>query len=334
MKRINSGWGAARRRLVPALVSGAVLVTLTGALGAQSPPGGTWSSGAAMPTARSEIAAAEAGGRIYVAGGLALVGTTAAFEVYDPASDSWQKLVSLPEPLHHVAMAAAQGRLYVTGGYSSLIFSLDRRQTYAYDPDTGAWQRLADMPAPRAAHAMVTINGKLYLVGGAGPDATRLWVYDPATDRWDTSPPLMPTPREHLAAAAVQGKLYVLGGRGHGRGNVSFVEVYDPATEKWSRRRDMIFPRGGFTAATLGGRIHVTGGEDLVAGRTFAQHQVYDPAARGWSLLPELPKARHGLASAVADGRWYVIGGATRAGMLTLVSLSDRVAVFAPRAAD
>ena len=59
-------------------------------------------------------------------------------------------------------------------------------------------------------------------------------------------------------------------------------------------------------------------------------HEVYDPAAGAWSRDAALPTARHGLASAVVARRWYVIGGGTKAGAMTLVSLSDRVEVFAP----
>ncbi|MCZ6522747.1 MAG: galactose oxidase, partial [Alphaproteobacteria bacterium] len=100
--------------------------------------------------------------------------------------------------------------------------------------------------------------------------------------------------------------------------------------DAWSEAPDLPLARGGFTAAALGGRIHATGGESLSGGETFAEHQVLAPESGTWRLGPELPRARHGLASAALEGRWYVIGGATKAGMLTLISLSDELAVFTP----
>jgi len=106
------------------------------------------------------------------------------------------------------------------------------------------------------------------------------------------------------------------------------VEVYDPPSNTWARKRDLPTARGGLTAATLGGRIHVTGGESLSARRTFNQHDVYDPVSDTWSELAPLPKARHGLGSGVINGRWYVIGGATSPGWLTPISTSAMVDVF------
>lgn len=321
------------RLLAFAALAAATLPPLAGTA-AEAAGGGTWALSAPIPTPRSELAAAAFEGLIYVAGGLTVFGTTGAFEVYDPPSDSWRELAPLPQAVHHPALAAAGGRVYLSGGYSGLTFSLDLKGLWAYDPEADTWERRADMPGPRAAHAMAAIGDKLYLTGGAGPDARALWIYDPANDRWDDSAAPLPTAREHLAAAVHDGKLYVLGGRGHGRGNVNIVEVYDPAADRWRRRRDMIFPRGGFTAAALVGRIHAVGGEDLAASETFAQHQVYNPALDSWSLGAAMPEARHGLASAATDGRWYVVGGAARAGMLTLISIADTIAIFSPIPAE
>lgn len=196
-------------------------------------------------------------------------------------------------------------------------------------PKAGEWRRIADVPAPRAAHAMAEIGGKLYVAGGVGPDSTVLWVYDPATDRWDASRKPLPSAREHLAAAVVDGRLYAIGGRWGGQGNLATVEAYDPATDRWTRKRDMPTARSGFTAAVIAGRIHVVGGESLASSETYGQHEVYDPATDTWVRYPDLPTPRHGLASAVVADRWYVIGGGTRAGGMTLFSLTELVEVFA-----
>jgi N-acetylneuraminic acid mutarotase len=299
---------------------------------AQQPVGdGAWTTAAPMPTARSEIAAAAVDGRIYVAGGLTALGTSNIFESYDPAADRWQKLPSLPLAVHHLAAVGAAGCFYITGGYDSMRFKADVRSTWSFDSKAGAWRGIADMPAPRAAHAMAEIGGKPYVAGGVGPDSIALWVYDPATDRWDASRKPLPTVREHLAAAVVDGRLYVIGGRWGGQGNLTTVEVYDPTTDRWTRKRDMPTARSGFTAAVIAGRIHVAGGESLTSSETFAQHEVYDPATDTWVRQPDLPTPRHGLASAVVADRWYVMGGGTRAGAMTLVSLTELVEVFASK---
>jgi N-acetylneuraminic acid mutarotase len=227
-------------------------------------------------------------------------------------------------------MAASRSAVYVTGGYDGEDFNPDVRAVWSYRPTLGFWVAAADMPAPRAAHASVGIGDLIYVVGGVGTGSNALWVYNSVADTWDTSRPPLPTPREHLAAATVGGKLYVIGGRWGGQGNLRTLEIYDPATNTWTRGRDMPTARGGITASAVGGLIHVTGGEDLGSSRTYEQHEVYDPATDTWATYPRLPTSRHGLASAAVDGRWYVIGGGMLAGGGTYSSLSNAVEVFVP----
>src|SRR5919106_273099 len=214
---------------------------------------------------------------------------------------------------------------------ADLLFSEITNRAWAYDPRARTWTRIADLPAPRAAHGMAAIEGKLYVVGGVGRDSKALWIYDPATDRWDAARAVLPTQREHLTVTALGGELYAVGGRWDERGNLAVLEIYDPAAGRWARGPDLPTPRSGLTSAVLDGHIHVTGGESLSLGRTFGEHEAYDPATAKWTVLASLPTPRHGLASGVVSGRWYVIGGGARAGALTFVSLTDLVEVFPAR---
>ena len=220
---------------------------------AQAPSEQVWTPGTPMPTPRSELAAAALRGRIYVAGGIAQLGTTAAFEAYDPAQGSWEELPALPEAVHHPAAAATADRVYIAGGYTDLRFSAMSRHAFAYDPEARTWAAIADLPAPRAAHAMAALAGKLYVVGGVGPGSEDVWVYDPATDRWDGLRAPLPTRREHLAVAVLDDKLLVVGGRWGDAGNLATLETYDPATGRWTRGPDMPTPRSGLTAGALAG---------------------------------------------------------------------------------
>jgi hypothetical protein len=174
-------------------------------------------------------------------------------------------------------------------------------------------------------------EGKLYVVGGVGPGSKDLWIYDPATDRWDVARAALPTQREHLAVTVLDGMLHAIGGRWGERGNLAALEIYDPATGTWTRGPDLPTARSGLTAGVLDRQVHLTGGESLSQGRTFGEHEAYDPTTATWAALASLPTPRHGLASAVVGGRWYVIGGGTRAGALTFISLTDLVEVFPGR---
>lgn len=291
-----------------------------------------WTVATPMPLARSELSAAVADGRLYVAGGIAQLGTSPAFQVYEPATDRWRSLAPLPEPRHHFGLAALDGRIYLTGGFHTLPFGADQahRDTWVYDIAGDQWSRGADLPAGRAAHAMVASGDRLYVVGGVGPEPASIFAHDRKLDSWRRLATTLPTLREHLTAVAFDGTLFVIGGRWRDQGNLTAVESYDPAANAWSKRADMPTARGGLTATVLAGRIHVTGGEDLASGDTFPDHEVYDPATDRWTAAAPLPTARHGLASGVIDGRWYVVGGGEQAGAMTFLSLSDRVEVFDP----
>jgi N-acetylneuraminic acid mutarotase len=298
---------------------------------ASSPDIGGWSAGAAMPTPRSELAAAGLDGRIYVAGGLRGAAPTDAFEVYDVAAGAWHMAAALPSPLHHLALAGAGDGVFLTGGYSDLAFRQVSNAAWRYDPSSDAWSAVAPMPGPRAAHTMALVLGKLYVVGGL-PGGTALWAYDPASDTWDTGLAPMPTAREHLAAAVVGDKLYVIGGRWGGVGNVNSLEVYHPATDTWQQLPGMPSARSGLTAGAIGSRIYVAGGEDPWArfgtACTFDTVEAFDTATGEWLRLDPLPTRLHGLTSAVVADRWHVIGGGTRPTFGTLFSNSDRIEIY------
>ena len=66
-----------------------------------------WTTGAPMPTARSEIAGAILDGKIYIIGGFDGSGRSiTTTEVYDPMANEWTTAAPLPQPLDHTAAAS------------------------------------------------------------------------------------------------------------------------------------------------------------------------------------------------------------------------------------
>src|SRR5262245_53642006 len=90
---------------------------------AHAEPPGKWQSRAPMPSERTEVAAAEVGGKIFVVGGYGKGGELV--EVYDPAKNNWHPRAPLPKPLHHVGAVAMNGKIYVIGGYISGVGPVD-----------------------------------------------------------------------------------------------------------------------------------------------------------------------------------------------------------------
>jgi hypothetical protein len=75
-----------------------------------------WTPRAALPTARSGIAAAVLGRHVYVFGGEAPAGTFAAVEAYDPGGDRWLMVAPMPTARHGLGAVAYGGRIYVLAG--------------------------------------------------------------------------------------------------------------------------------------------------------------------------------------------------------------------------
>jgi N-acetylneuraminic acid mutarotase len=287
---------------------------------------GAWQTQAPLPTPRTEVAAAELDGKIYVFGGILESGAaTDVVEVYDIAQDRWTAAAPLPLALHHIGAATVDGKIYAVGGLGGGFVPVNT--LFEYDPATNQWSRKADLTAARGAMAVAVANGKIYAIGGQKPGTvatTDNIQYDPQTNRWQEWVP-MPTPREHAAAATIDGKIYVAGGRqGFLATNLRTLEVYDPAAFRWKSLPDMPTARSGIAAAALNGRLYVFGGES--APGTFNQNEEFDPVTETWRAMAPMPTARHGLGAISFGGKIYVLGGGPQPNL----SVSDAHEVFTP----
>ncbi|HEX6903914.1 MAG TPA: kelch repeat-containing protein [Thermoanaerobaculia bacterium] len=137
----------------------------------------------------------------------------------------------------------------------------------------------------------------------------------------------MPTPRRLLSAAAFKEKIYTFGGCGSpcfeppvhtSTFEETLVEVYDPGTNSWSRRKPIPAILFGAAAVTVGKRIYLFGG--VVTGNaTYA----YDPRNDTWQRLAPMPTSRHGMAAVTVKGKVYVLGGSTGAAASNALEMYD-----------
>jgi N-acetylneuraminic acid mutarotase len=296
-----------------------------------------WEKLAPFPEPAEEILGAAAGGKMYVFAGLIPFWKPKGLVYeYDPATDRWTKKKPMALPSHHVAFTEFHGKIYAFGGFvyptSGPAAWTPINNAWEYDPAADTWKALAPMPSKRGSPVAVAVGEKIYVIGGVGllPGSTETAMgfttpqasvgtveeYDPETNTWRERSP-MPTPRNHTTAGAVNGKIYVIGGRVGAAfiseaTDVSVVEEYDPAADKWSAPRSrMPTARSALGSGVLNGRIYVAGGEfqDPHMMATFRAVEAYDPASDSWSIMPSMPVSRHGLAAGVIGNRLILVGG-------------------------
>lgn len=246
-----------------------------------------WATAAPVPLGAEEVYGIPANGKLYVFGGLALAWKPIGMVMeYDPASDRWTRKKDMPAYHHHFALAEAGGKVYMFGGYrlpdSGQPTWVPVSNAWEYDPVGDSWKPLAALPSARGSANALNVGGKIHLVGGATLPANNKepWLH----------------PSRNVS--------------------VGTHEVYDPATNSWSKRADMPTPRNHAAAGVVDGRIVVAGGR---TGSVFIPNafnvdlvEEYNPATDQWVLRAPMPTARSATAWGVHGGKLYVAGGEIR----------------------
>jgi N-acetylneuraminic acid mutarotase len=282
----------------------------------------SWSTMAAMPTARGGFGIAVVNGRIYAIGGVN--GDNKALntvEEYNPLTNEWSSKMSMPTPRTGFAMAVYGDKIYAIGGTVGNGYVGNNE---VYDPVTNTWTTKASMPTPRADLSANVVNDKMYLIGGkrySGQDPFYKETdinecYNPATDSWSTKASL-PTATQGYASAVVDNKIYVIGGSktpiSSGISNIiNNNQVYDSQTDQWTNAAPISsLSSYGAAAATEGylapRAIYYVGG--FTGGEFSDQTKIYTLSNNSWSFTEAMPTARAYLGLAVVNDVFYAIGG-------------------------
>ena len=160
------------------------------------------------------------------------------------------------------------------------------------------WQERAAMPKAKRLAAAVRVGESIYVIGGEDSrsysESGDVQRYDISKNTWEARSPCPERLSRHCLVA-YEGKIWVIGGN-HGR----LVQVYDPATDRWSTGPSLQQQRGDFAALMVGKNIYCLGG-----GQKETRCEIYDPSQDLFDWGPEL---RHGgAASAVMLGNQCVV---------------------------
>ena len=293
---------------------------------------GGWNEKAPLLEPLSETAVAQSGHMIYVFGGYPRLRITVdTAQAYNAKTDKWRYLPPIPVKTNHAMAAAVDEKVYVIGGQATAggrrVNGRFERQppgfmdsVFEYDPATNKWTQKASMPSKRSGGVAVVVGGKIYVAGGRTQETgDNFAAFDPKANRWQTLPNV-PTQRNHLGAGVIAGKIYIVGGRfgpGFRSERTDALEVYDPKTKKWTKKKSMLRPRGGVNAIAANGCLHVLGGEgndDALSG-VFPDHAYYNPKTDSWKRLADIPTPVHGVTGlAFYKGNIHFPGGGIRIG--------------------
>lgn len=257
--------------------------------------------------------------------------------VADAKTWRWHTVESKKSPTarHENGFVAVGDRLYLIGGRGD-------RPLDIFDPISGKWSQGKQPPMEIHHLQAVAYDNKLYVVGALTggfpeePPIANVLIYDPAADEWSTGAEIPADRLRGTAGVIVHDELiYLVGGnsRGHMSGFVSWLDVFDPKSGKWTKLPDAPHARDHFHAVVIDGKIYAAGGRTSshdtgeVMSLTVAPVDVYDIAEKRWSTLKApLPTQRAGTAAIEMDGKLLVIGGEST----NQVAAHDEVEMYDP----
>jgi Kelch motif len=178
----------------------------------------------------------------------------------------------------------------------------------------GSWTSRVAYPAPiwQATSAAITdpatLRTSLYIIGGqskefAGPGniTNAVKVYDASANTWQARAPYPLRIRTTNAAVELNGRIYVSGGRTrrwdeehavYRSQTVRLHHVYDPATNQWTRKRDIPTLSSSGVSAAYQGMIYVATvcAEPTLCGDLPGDAiWRYNPSNDRWILLSRAP---------------------------------------------
>ncbi len=189
-----------------------------------------------------------------------------------------------------------------------------RVQRFDQHFERGDWHRVlaSGCSHRRSESAFVEVKGKFYALGGR--NTRKVDIYDPVSGAWSQGHDA-PLEMHHFQAINYQDEIWILGaftGPYPKEEPVSFIHVYNPATDSWrvAGRLPDGRHRGAAGAITHNDKIYLLCGnqEGHYTGHN-TWFDEFDPATGTWKSLPDAPHTRDHFQMAVIDNKLYAAGG-------------------------
>ncbi len=239
---------------------------------------------------------------------------------------------STPEKRHESGFVKLNEKFYLIGGRGT-------KKIQVYDPKTNKWSNTNTSTQDIHHFQAISYQGKIYIMGaltGGYPNekpVPHILIYNPTTDKLVTGPSI-PSNRRRGASGAVvhQGKFYLICGNRNGHSaylndgvtpaNVTWFDVYNPASNTWKVLPNAPRARDHFFAQVINNKLYLAAGRRSRYGTPDgpdkdmeAAVDVFNFETGQWlsgSALPDhIPTKRAGAATGVLNGELIVAGGET-----------------------
>jgi N-acetylneuraminic acid mutarotase len=200
------------------------------------PTSNSWSPGPSLPSPRTGHAATLLpGGRVLVVGGNGTSDPLDTADLYDPRANRWSSTNPMGTARSTLSsILLKDGRVLAIGGVPVVsgppIAEL-------FNPQLETWSPAGTSTQPTFYYGAATTilkDGRVFISGGAnatlmGDGLVVGYVYDPTTDRWVTTNPMVQGRVSHSASLLPDGRVLIAGGRDrqvNGRG-LDTTEIFD-----------------------------------------------------------------------------------------------------------
>ena len=181
-----------------------------------------------------------------------------------------------------------------------------------YKEDTSSWESLTELPrSVGSMYSVCFVNGGMLLTVGQNRSAMNTCcLYDMATKKWETMPPLI-TARYYHRSVSLDDSVYVVGGEVAGERVLASVECLNVKRKQWLSRPELPQAVTVPAVVTYNNKIFVFGGRDA-EDEDLCCTQVFDTTRGQWSTLSDMPKVCSIGAAVALNDSIYVVGGYQR----------------------
>jgi N-acetylneuraminic acid mutarotase len=224
---------------------------------------------------------------------------------------AWRARAPLPLPRTEMAWAVEyRGRMHLVGGYAEQ--RVDKPYHHAYDPGSDSWETLPDLPRGANHVGVATHGDRLYAFGGFIEQNRTphdgVFAFDGA--RW-TQLRRLPEACGAVSCIALGDAIHLIGGAigSDNRRSIDWHLVYDPKSDRYSRRQPLPLGRDHTGIVVVNGRIHIIAGRVDTFHTNSNLHHAYDARSDSWLFLPPIPTARSGHGCVWYANRIFCMGG-------------------------